>query len=37
MSEAAALQPASSGRDLYVRHARIDGSSVARLRGVDEG
>ena len=38
MSEAAALQPASSGgRELYVRNARIDGSSVARLRAVDEG
>jgi hypothetical protein len=36
MSEAAALQP-DSGRELYVRHARIDGRSVARLRAVDEG
>ena len=35
MSEAA-LQPAH-GRELYVRHARIDGRSVARLRAVDEG
>lgn len=35
MSEAAA-QPLS-GRELYVRHARLDGSSVARLRAVEEG
>ena len=35
MSEAAA-QPVS-GRELYVRHARIDGCSIARLRAVDEG
>jgi len=35
MSEAAA-QPAA-GRELYVRHARIDGCSVARLRALDEG
>jgi hypothetical protein len=35
MSEAA-LQTAH-GRELYVRHARIDGRSVARLRAVDEG
>jgi hypothetical protein len=35
MSEVAA-QPAS-GRELYVRHARVDGHSVARLRAVDEG
>jgi hypothetical protein len=31
-----ALQ-ASPGRELYVRHARLDGRSVARLRAVDEG
>lgn len=37
MSEAAAMQATSSGRELYVRHARIDGSSVARLRAIDEG
>ena len=36
MSEAAALQP-SPGRELYVRHARLEGRSVARLRAVDEG
>lgn len=36
MSEAAA-QPLSGARELYVRHARIDGSSVARLTAVDEG
>ena len=36
MSEAAA-QPEQQGRELYIRHARIDGSSVARLRAVDEG
>ena len=36
MSEAAAAIPAA-GRELYIRHARIDGCSVARLRAVDEG
>jgi hypothetical protein len=36
MSEAAAAQ-LDSGRELYVRHARLDGHSVARLRAVDEG
>lgn len=36
MSEAAALETAP-GRELYVRHARLDGRSVARLRAVDEG
>jgi hypothetical protein len=35
MSEAA-LQT-GSGHELYVRHARIDGNSVALLRAVDEG
>lgn len=35
MSEAVAHVP--EGRELYVRHARIDGCSVARLRAVDEG
>jgi hypothetical protein len=35
MSEAAPLAPGA--RELYVRHARIDGCSVARLRAVDEG
>jgi len=27
----------SGGNELYVRHARVDGRSVARLRAVDEG
>jgi hypothetical protein len=36
VSEAAAAQ-GEVGRELYVRHARIDGRSVARLRAVDEG
>ncbi len=27
----------SPGRELYVRHARLDGRSVARLRAIDEG
>jgi hypothetical protein len=35
MSEAA-LQ-SMPGRELYVRHARIDGRSIARLRAIDEG
>ena len=35
MSEAAVQ--AESGRELYVRHARIDGRSVAVLRAIDEG
>lgn len=35
MSEAAAAP--SSGRELYVRHARLDGRSVALLRALDEG
>ncbi len=35
MSEPALQAPA--GRELYVRHARMDGRSVARLRAVDEG
>jgi hypothetical protein len=30
-------QQPTSGRVLYIRHARIDGRSVARLRAVDEG
>ncbi len=33
MSEAAALSP--TGRELYVRHARLDGRSVALLRAVE--
>jgi hypothetical protein len=37
MSEAAAAQPLSVGRELYIRHARLDGNSVACLRAVDEG
>lgn len=36
MSEAAALRTAP-GRELYVRHARLDGRSVALLRAVDHG
>ena len=35
MSEAA-IQ-IGSGKELYVRHARIDGRSVALLRAIDEG
>ena len=35
MSEAAAQ--VAPGRELYVRHARLEGRSVARLRAVDEG
>jgi len=35
MSEAVAR--ARSGHELYVRHARINGNSVAVLRAVDEG
>ncbi|MGH3135931.1 MAG: hypothetical protein ACRDPV_05495 [Gaiellaceae bacterium] len=35
MSEAAARTP--PGRELYVRHARVDGRSVALLRAIDEG
>jgi hypothetical protein len=35
MSEAAVQL--DGGRELYVRHARLDGRSVARLRAVDEG
>lgn len=35
MSEVAAQ--AGPGRELYVRHARLDGRSVAVLRAVDEG
>lgn len=34
-SSAAEVTP--SGRELYVRHARLDGRSVARLRAVDAG
>jgi len=36
MSEAAALRTAP-GRELYIRHARLDGRSVALLRAVDHG
>lgn len=36
MSEAA-VQSSPAGRELYVRHARIDGCSLARLRAIDEG
>jgi hypothetical protein len=35
MSEAAA--PANPGSELYVRHARVDGRSVALLRAIDQG
>ena len=35
MSEPALQQ--APGRELYVRHARLEGRSVARLRAVDEG
>ena len=35
MTEAAA--ESGPGRELYVRHARIDGRSVALLRAVDHG
>ena len=37
MSEPASAPETSAGRELYVRHARMDGRSVARLRAVDEG
>ena len=37
MSSAAAADVAPAGRELYVRHARIDGRSVALRRAVDEG
>ena len=36
MSEAASAQ-AGPGAELYVRHARIDGRSVAVLRALDHG
>lgn len=35
MSQAAV--ETESGRELYVRHARVDGRSVAVLRALDEG
>jgi hypothetical protein len=35
MSEAALR--ADAGRELYVRHARVDGRSVAVLRAIDRG
>jgi len=35
MSEATAQT--GSGHELYVRHARVDGRSVALLRAIDEG
>ena len=28
---------AAPGKELYVRHARLDGQSVTRLRAMDEG
>jgi len=37
VSELAAQEPGSPGRELYVRHARLGGRSVAVLRAVDEG
>ena len=36
MSEAAAAD-AEPGRELYVRHARRDGRSIAVLRAIDKG
>ena len=33
----AAAAQAEQGHELYVRHARIDGQSVALLRAIDEG
>jgi hypothetical protein len=36
VSEPQAAEP-SSGRELFVRHARKDGRSVATLRAVDNG
>ena len=35
MSEA--IAHSEPGRELYVRHARLDGRSVALLRAIDEG
>jgi hypothetical protein len=35
MSEPALARP--EGRELYVRHARLDGNSIARMRAIDEG
>ena len=35
MSEPALQQ--SPGRELYIRYARLEGRSIARLRAVDEG
>jgi hypothetical protein len=37
MSSAAAADISPVGRELYVRHARRDGRSVALLRAIDEG
>lgn len=37
MSEALPRPPASDPRELFVRHARKDGRSVAVLRAVDHG
>jgi hypothetical protein len=31
------IQPATAGQELYVRHARKDGRSVAILRAIDHG
>jgi hypothetical protein len=31
------MQPPSAGRELFVRHARKDGRSVAVMRAVDNG
>jgi hypothetical protein len=35
--EVATTNPSQAGRELFVRHARKDGRSVAILRGVDHG
>ena len=37
MSEAAAAPGLLAGRELFVRHARKDGRSIAILRAVDNG
>ena len=37
MSKAAALKPQPEEHELFVRHARKDGRSVAVLRAVDHG
>ena len=37
MSSAAAADLSPAGHELYIRHARIDGRSVALLRAIDQG